>query len=87
MDGQDGAGRLAAIPHPHAHRLAGEPLCRGVTSFGDGEAGHVFVILGGTHGSEGRAGSVRRRDLLDLHTGIGRHAQPRLVDVDAPGRA
>jgi hypothetical protein len=63
-----------AFPHPSAGRL-GEELAIDVLTVGPAEAESVLVIVSGTHGVEGYAGSALQRWWLD------ERAEARPVDV------
>ena len=51
-------GVLSAHTHPTARGLAGEPLQIDVAAFGRRGASKVFLVVSGTHGMEGYAGSA-----------------------------
>jgi uncharacterized protein DUF2817 len=54
----EAGGALSAHTHPTATGVAGEPLQIDVAAFGTAGAPKVFVIVSGTHGMEGYAGSA-----------------------------
>jgi hypothetical protein len=61
-------GRIATYEHPSATGPSGEKLAMDVAHFGDTSADRQLVIISGTHGPEGFAGSAIQ--VAAIHAGI-----------------